>query len=121
MIMGEFLSKFERVRKEGNGWMAKCPAHADDKPSLHISIGDDSRILINCFAGCSAERILEAVGLTLSDLFTEPPPKARSNGIVAAYDYFDEGGALLYQVRRTYNKQFPVYHQDMQGRWKAGL
>lgn len=121
MIMGDFLGKFERVRKEGNGWMAKCPAHADDKPSLYISIGDDSRILINCFAGCSAERVVEAVGLTLSDLFTEPSTKARNNGIVAAYDYFDERGALLYQVRRTHNKQFPVYHQDLQGQWKSGL
>ena len=30
----EFLGKFEGVRQTGGGWIARCPAHGDDNPSL---------------------------------------------------------------------------------------
>lgn len=51
--------------------MVRCPGHDDHSPSLSIKHEGD-RTLIHCFAGCEAERVLEALGLTLADLFDEP-------------------------------------------------
>ncbi|MGJ0429732.1 hypothetical protein [Methylobacter sp.] len=68
------LDKLEGVRKNGaNKWLCKCPAHTDRSPSLGIKLLDDDKILINCFAGCSASEIVSAIGLTLSDLMPEKP------------------------------------------------
>jgi len=55
---------------ESNGsWKALCPAHDDTEPSLSVSEGDDRRALLNCFAGCSTQTVVEELGLKMSDLF----------------------------------------------------
>lgn len=63
------MDRLENVRRGGRGYTARCPAHGDRNNSLSISLGDDGRILIFCFAGCSAQEIVESLGLTLRDLF----------------------------------------------------
>ena len=64
------LDRLENVRQCGKGWRAACPAHdGNSKSSLSIAQGDDGRILINCFAGCSALEIVHSIGLEVSDLF----------------------------------------------------
>ena len=55
-----------------------CPAHDDSNPSLSVSEGDDGRVLLKCFTGCSAESICNAVGLEIRDLM--PTNNFRSNG-----------------------------------------
>src|SRR4051812_22288676 len=68
-------------RPSGRGWMAHCPAHKDRTPSLSIAEGDDGRVLVNCFAGCSVEDIVAAVGVTTADLFsTSSNTHARASG-----------------------------------------
>jgi len=67
------LSRLRGVRRISNGWMALCPAHEDHNPSLSVSIGREGRILLHCFAGCSLEEILKALGMRMSDLFPEDP------------------------------------------------
>lgn len=67
----EFVSRLEKVRPSGDGWTALCPAHEDKNPSLSITEKAE-RILLYCHAGCEAEAIVKAMGLALSDLFTEP-------------------------------------------------
>lgn len=67
----EMLARLERVRPCGRGWIARCPAHADRSASLSVAAGDDGRVLIRCFAGCSAVAVVGALGLTLGDLFPE--------------------------------------------------
>ena len=62
------LAKLESVHQNGQGWIARCPAHDDHEPSLKIDEGDD-RVLLHCHAGCSPEAIVGAMGLTLADLF----------------------------------------------------
>jgi hypothetical protein len=52
--------------------MACCPAHNDDGPSLSIREMDDGRVLLHDFGGCDTEAIMEAIGLTLGDLFDAP-------------------------------------------------
>jgi len=63
------LSRLQKVKKSGQGWMALCPAHQDNAPSLSVGVGADGRALLRCFAGCSAEEILAAMGLGFRDLF----------------------------------------------------
>jgi putative DNA primase/helicase len=65
------LSKLAHVHPAGPGrWMALCPAHPDRKPSLSIRVGG-GKILLHCFAGCSADSVLAAVGLTWRDLYSK--------------------------------------------------
>jgi hypothetical protein len=42
------------------GGLCRCPAHDDRKPSLSVRIGR-TRLLLHCFAGCSASDILRAL------------------------------------------------------------
>lgn len=66
-----FLSRLDGVKTNGSfKWLAKCPAHNDRSPSLAIKLVDD-RILIHCFAGCSVQAVLDAVGLDMADLFSD--------------------------------------------------
>ncbi len=53
-----------------------CPAHDDRTPSLSVSEGTGRRILVKCFAGCTVEQIVAALGLSLADLFAEVAPPA---------------------------------------------
>ena len=72
MSADTLLSRLEGVKHTGNGrWIARCPAHDDKRPSLAIRELDDSRVLAHCFAQCSIEQILAAVGLDYDALFPE--------------------------------------------------
>jgi putative DNA primase/helicase len=67
------LDRLEGVRPAGpHSWMARCPAHDDRNPSLSVALRD-GRVLIHCFAGCTPEAVLQAVGLTWRDL-RDPAP-----------------------------------------------
>ncbi len=73
MSVQELLSRLEKVKRTGAGrWIGCCPAHDDRSPSLALRELDDGRVLVHCFAGCSAHEVVSAVGLDLSDLF---PPR----------------------------------------------
>jgi hypothetical protein len=62
----------EKVRQVGpSRWVALCPSHSDRNASLSIRETDDTRVLINCFAGCGAHEIVAALGLEMSDLFPD--------------------------------------------------
>lgn len=65
------LSKLKNAKKTKSGWSACCPAHEDRKASLSVSEGDDGRALVKCHAGCVAEAVCAAVGLTVRDLMPE--------------------------------------------------
>jgi hypothetical protein len=44
--------------RSGAGWVMRCPAHDDHKPSLSLSDTDDGRILVKCFAKCDARDVI---------------------------------------------------------------
>jgi hypothetical protein len=68
----EVLSRLQSVRRTGEGrWAARCPAHGDKGPSLSVRAGDDGRVLLHDFGGCSFPEIVEALGLRPEQLF--PP------------------------------------------------
>jgi hypothetical protein len=77
------LRRLDDVKRSGNGWIAKCPAHDDRKPSLSISECANGRALLKCHAGCSVDAVVAALGLTMADLFVEKsesqPRKKRHN------------------------------------------
>ena len=69
------LSGLQKVRKSAPGeWTACCPSHPDKSPSLAIKDAGGEVILLHCFAGCSAEEVVSALGLTLADLMPEKAP-----------------------------------------------
>jgi hypothetical protein len=77
MTAEALVSRLDRVRRtSADRWVARCPAHNDRGPSVAIRELDDGRVLVHCFAGCSAHEIVTAAGLTLSDLFPPRPPDA---------------------------------------------
>ncbi|HKD64600.1 MAG TPA: AAA family ATPase [Candidatus Acidoferrales bacterium] len=112
------LERLEGVRKSGDGWVAKCPAHEDRNPSLSITERND-KTLLRCHANCTVESICGALQLSTSDLFNR-----NSNGagkIVATYDYVDEEGKLLYQNVRYEPKDFRLRRPDGKGwAWNLG-
>jgi hypothetical protein len=73
MQLGDLLTQLDGVRKSGRGWVARCPAHADQTPSLSIHEGD-AGLLVKCWAGCTAEETVTALGLRMADLFYDSTP-----------------------------------------------
>jgi len=107
-----FLSHFQGVKQTGTGWQALCPAHPDKHPSLSIG-RENGNILLHCHTGCKTEDILEAVGLTMKDLFVKEP--ATPSKLVKVYDYTDAESKLLYQVCRYEPKTFRQRRPDVNG------
>jgi len=52
-----------------DSWQAECPTHDDTKPSLNVRRNHDGTVWIKCWAGCSKEGILHALGLEWRDLW----------------------------------------------------
>ena len=72
MTIETLISRLEAVKETGPGkYLSRCPAHDDRSPSLSIKDGDDGRVLIHCFAGCEPQSVLDAIGMTFSDIMPE--------------------------------------------------
>lgn len=72
MTVNTLLDRLHGVRQTGGGrWLACCSSHDDHRASLSVRELDDGRVLLHCFAGCSAADVLAAVGLTFETLFPE--------------------------------------------------
>ncbi|MHB1669993.1 hypothetical protein [Thiomonas sp.] len=64
------LHRLEKVKRTApDKWIARCPAHDDKRPSLSIREAEDGKVLLRCWSGCGAAEIVNALGLSLSDLF----------------------------------------------------
>ena len=122
MQLDEFLTRLDGVKKTGpTQYMACCPVksahkHGDRAPSLSVGKGNNGSIVFYCQGGCSQESVLQALGLSMKDLFPDgdrprldrrrehrhrPRPTSREDrgSIAAQYDYTDENGQLL--ARKT--------------------
>jgi len=72
----KLLDRLARVKATSSStWLASCPTashkHGDRSRGLSIRAVDD-RVLIYCHAGCGAVDVVEALGLTLTDLYDRP-------------------------------------------------
>jgi hypothetical protein len=65
--LAPILFTLEGVRRGAGGWVARCPAHDDHSPSLSIGSGQDGRILLHCFRGCSYAAIRTALERRATD------------------------------------------------------
>ena len=120
MLIDDFLRLLHGVKGGGGQWSAKCPGHDDQKASLRIGVADDGKILVKCQAGCDTERVLNAMGLTLKDLFIEAQPDrsrvyrqgggAPQREPVITYDY--GGGVTKHRRGHGREKQFWWTHVD---------
>lgn len=99
LSVDDILSVLNGVRKCGDGYIARCPAHMDRQPSLSIGLGDDgSTILLHCHAGCSFDairaalpldgRLTAAEGASAPILAPPPPPEPPSRVWQARADQF---------------------------------
>ena len=68
-MIENILSRLEKVKGRNGAYTACCPAHGDKSPSLAIRELDDGRILMKCFANCSVQEIMGAIGMEIGDLF----------------------------------------------------
>ena len=138
MKFEDFISRFEKKRKTQLGWMLVCPSHEDSPktPSLHACPAKDGGVLVKCFAGCSAEQVVSALGLTMKDLFaterarqfTPPKPTQEKKSstpeeksvIEKIYSYEDVNGFELYQAIRMKPKSFRQRHK-VGDEWKWNM
>jgi replicative DNA helicase len=108
--------------KRGHG-LTHCVVHKpDNHPSLSVSL-KDGNTLVHCQTGCAQG----SVWAELRKMFPEPkdsislPANPVKREEVAAYDYLDETGALLYQVVRYSPKGFSQRVPDGTGGWTYSL
>jgi hypothetical protein len=87
------LSRLEGVKQSGSGrWRARCPAHGSTGQTLSVRETADGAVLVHCFAGCSVDEVVGAVGLSVHDLFPERlpehvgarPPRIPASDVLAA-------------------------------------
>lgn len=115
------LSQLADVRESNGGYQARCPAHDDRKASLSIGQGDDGRALLHCHAGCDTKAICRALGLRTTELFANDQETNGLGRIIAAYDYRDADGTLLFQVVRYEPKDFRQRRPNGNGGWNWKL
>lgn len=123
------LTQIPAARKAGRNWRARCPVHqgASDT-SLSLREAEDGRVLLHCYAGCEPAAIVAELGLSMRDLFPDPPPPpvaptavSPARHIIAKYDYRDASGELRYQTVRLEPKGFFQRRPDGTGGWIPNL
>lgn len=104
--------------KGDDQYMAHCPAHADNHPSLAIKLCEDGRLLLSCLAGCRTEDVIDRLGISWSDL-------GSSRIVEAQYEYQNSRGDTVYAVEkfrdRSGNKSFAMKARDGHNSWRYGI
>jgi hypothetical protein len=82
MTASEFAALLHAKQIRRGHWMARCPAHADKRPSLAISEGNMSKgpfpFSLCCMSqGCTGHEILKALGLKWKDVLGTRPSVSR--------------------------------------------
>lgn len=131
-----YFTRLEGVEARGErDVMARCPAHDDNRPSLHV-VEDEQGLLVHCFAGCARADIddaLEDVAPGTRDLIAVRQRRERGT-VIATYDYRNAEGELIYRKLRMEPKSFefrrpvivpartqgPIQHSEYV-RWHPGL
>jgi len=119
----DILAKLEGVQGGDGRWIARCPAHEDNRQSLALTEADGGKTLLHCHAGCSSAAVVLSMGLSLKDLFADSRngSKKPAKRFVAAYDYTDADGKLIYQAVRYEPKNFSQRRPDGNGGWTYKL
>src|SRR4051794_23559099 len=97
--LDRFRQLLDITTDKGHTFEARCPAHTDNHASLSVSVGDEGGTVLHCHAGCSAEAVVAALGLSMADLAATPH-------VVARYAYVSPDGAVLWVIDRWAPKDF---------------
>lgn len=122
------------IKSSGGSYTAKCPSHEDGNPSLSVSVGKEHPVVLHCHAGCTQDAVLDALGLTWSDISNPDDDKRELEEWTPAgpasdvYDYRDENGELLFQVlrvpqpggKKTFRQRVPDVTAKKGWRWSLG-
>lgn len=54
----EIVGRALKGRRNGSGYLCRCPNHDDRTPSLSVASGTYGRLLLKCFAGCAGADVL---------------------------------------------------------------
>ena len=121
-----FLQALNNVNQRGAQHYASCPAHEDRNPSLGIRQGDKG-ILVTCYAGCSTAQIVDAMGLSLADLFQDSlllpkpiPKKVKAVPVVPEY-VVESYQKRLTTAARRYLRQHRMIERRVIERYRIGL
>jgi putative DNA primase/helicase len=60
-MTGAGIAKALGGRKVGDSWIAPCPAHDDNTPSLSIRDANNGIVLVRCHAGCGQMDVIAAL------------------------------------------------------------
>lgn len=86
----KLLSGLQKVKKTGaNRWLACCPAHEDNSPSLSIMQNETGKIFVHCFAQCDGRAIMAAIGMRVSDLYPDRIDPPHGTGKRPPYNPYD--------------------------------
>lgn len=145
ITVNDVASRLESVRPDGKGGIiARCPAHADKAPSLHVSAGDERPIVAKCFAGCDTKDIERKLGFDRGAFSGADPvasvastcrsapttsrggdqergfPTGRKTGaITATYTYPPNAAGIVNRKRRSEGKSFD-WQRFEDGQWLSG-
>ena len=73
----ESLGRALKGRRNGSGWLVRCPVHDDRSPSLSLS-DHDGRLLAHCHAGCDQNAVFRALRrVPAGEAAPEPRKKRR--------------------------------------------
>ena len=128
--MADILQRLEGVKGRDGKYMARCPNHGDSTPSLSVSLGNDNKILLKCFAGCSTEDIVWSMGLTMKDLFAEVTPSTAfptcgenktNQPAIQEAEYLYAGGTLKkLKFRRADGSKYCTWKHLKGSTWEKG-
>ena len=97
-LLLERLASVKQTRPDR--WQARCPAHDDRSPSLSVAELPDQTLLVRCWAGCSVNEIVGAVGLQLKDLFPSRfDPQASTRGKPPRYSASEVLKTALFEAQ----------------------
>ncbi|MFA5161924.1 MAG: phage/plasmid primase, P4 family [Elusimicrobiales bacterium] len=110
-----FAGHIEGIKRGRNGQRSgKCPFHDDRQASFSFNVEDG---VWTCHAGCGSGGLKEfarKLGLPAESI---PHIAKVRHEILAAYDYKDEQGDLLFQMVRYVPKDFRQRRPDGSGGW----
>ena len=76
----------EYAQKCSGGWIDRCPAHDDHRPSLSIKETPEGKLLLYCFAGCTFEKIIRAAALPINSFGDQDAYRPKYDAGKAAFD-----------------------------------
>jgi 5S rRNA maturation endonuclease (ribonuclease M5) len=108
-----FRERGSKTINDARGVVVKvqCPAHDDNTPSLRLSDGGGS-VLMHCFAGCTKEDVLAALGWSKSDLFDTARTVYEYPDRTVIRSYTSDGKKDFRQRGHSEGEPTRLYHLD---------